>query len=151
MNTIEIKIADYTFTFMTDADKLKNWVLNLSAGARLYRRALTEVGQFLENVGCDITGEKCIGVANLFEKAEKISPDTDDVFDVITFDNGQLWCERKVNALKQAVDIVEGAEEFASAICDREAAIALHEIKENISMEMLTMQQNVESIQILNG
>lgn len=57
MNTIEIKIADYTFTFETEADKLKNWVLNLSAGARLYRRALTEVGQFLENVGCGVSAK----------------------------------------------------------------------------------------------
>lgn len=151
MNTITIKLADYTFTFETEADKLKNWVLNLSAGARLYRRALTEVGQFLENVGCGITGNKCIAVANLFEKAEMFSPATDDVFDVITFDNGQLWCERKINALKQAVDVVVGAQEFASAICDLQAAKALQDIKENIDTEILSMQNAADSMEMLNG
>lgn len=151
MNTITIKLADYTFTFETEADKLKNWVLNLSAGARLYRRALTEVGQFLESVGCGITGNRCIAAANLFEKAEMFSPATDDVFDVITFDEGQLWCERKLNALKQAADIVDGAEEFASSIGDKQACQLLTTIKEGINSETVMMQQKVNSMEMLNS
>lgn len=122
--TTTITINERNITFNEDTF-VKQWVLQLTAAARYFGKGLTEVGQFMTRTGSTFTGQRLINAANDFAAYEITKVADDDVNDIITFRDGDTWCERKKAALTKGVELIEEAIDFAKSVQNTDLAADL--------------------------
>lgn len=137
MNEITITINERNIVFKENTF-VKQWVLQLTAAARYFGKGLTEASQFLSRTGSQVTAKRLLDAANAFTEYEVNEIADDDVNDIITFDEGDTWCERKANALSKAITIIEEAVDFAKSVRNTDLASDLTMIQLQLAGEYKT-------------